>query len=466
MKKLLPLLALLAGLAFVGRTLLPPKNPTAFDFVGFGRLPVLANGRIKPLDTVARSSLLQLQGRQEILAPNVEAPLVASPTEWLLDVCFRPEKADTYPTFVIDHLEQPEVLNVIGRTPENLRIKYDGAVLNILAIADMVPKSQRRFSFTELAPHLEAIEQQAKLAEQVESAVRTPFQQSVLQLYANLRLYVSLKHAFVAPGHPDFLGELLRFQDKLAAGVAAVRAKQAGETHDEAALTQMTDMGEMFVTMSEASTFLVIPPDTDDPNAWQNAGAALLATFRRGSVNPNCLAYAGLGHAWRENQPEQFNKLVGLFRHELATRFTPQLDKAAAEARFNAIEPFYTSMTLYALAFFVAVVSWLAWPDALSRSAFWLTALAWVLATAGILTRMWLEDRPPVTNLYSSALFIGWGAVALCLVLEVFFRNAVALVAAGAVGFATLIIAHHLSLGGDTLEMMRAVLDKIGRAHV
>ena len=85
--------------------------------------------------------------------------------------------------------------------------------------------------------------------------------------------------------------------------------------------------------------------------------------------------------------------------------------------------------------------------------------LLFVLATVGIGARMWLEARPPVTNLYSSALFVGWGAVALCLVLEYFFRNAIGSVAAGLVGFATLLIAHHLSLGGDTMEMMRAVLD-------
>ena len=73
---------------------------------------------------------------------------------------------------------------------------------------------------------------------------------------------------------------------------------------------------------------------------------------------------------------------------------------------------------------------------------------------------MWLEGRPPVTNLYSSAIFIGWGAVVLGLVLETILqqrhrhRRGVA-----SIGFVTLIIAHHLSLGGDTLEMMRAVLD-------
>jgi ABC-type transport system involved in cytochrome c biogenesis permease subunit len=39
------------------------------------------------------------------------------------------------------------------------------------------------------------------------------------------------------------------------------------------------------------------------------------------------------------------------------------------------------------------------------------------------------------------------------------YRNAVGPVAGGMIGLATLVIAHHLSLSGDTMEMMRAVLD-------
>ncbi|MGH7955728.1 MAG: cytochrome c biogenesis protein, partial [Opitutaceae bacterium] len=116
-------------------------------------------------------------------------------------------------------------------------------------------------------------------------------------------------------------------------------------------------------------------------------------------------------------------------------------------------------MTLYGCALFIGIFSWLAWPQALGRAAFWWVAVAWVVATAGIATRMWLEGRPPVTNLYSSALFVGWGAVGLCLILEHFYRNAIGSVAASVIGFSTLLIAHHLSLTGDTLEMMRAVLD-------
>ena len=72
---------------------------------------------------------------------------------------------------------------------------------------------------------------------------------------------------------------------------------------------------------------------------------------------------------------------------------------------------------------------------------------------------MLLEGRPPVTNLYSSALFIGWGAVVLGLILERIYRDGIGTVVASSIGFVTQIIAHNLALGGDTMEMMRAVLD-------
>jgi len=166
-----------------------------------------------------------------------------------------------------------------------------------------------------------------------------------------------------------------------------------------------------------------------------------------------------IGRAWRDDQPAAFNAAVHEYRAVLDRQIPALLRKVDVESAFGAAQPFYTSAVIYVVAFLLAVFSWLKWPEALGRAAFRLVAVAWLLATAGIALRMWLEGRPPVTNLYSSALFIGWGAVALCLLLETFYRNAIGSVAAGLVGFATLVIAHHLSLSGDTLEMMRAVLD-------
>lgn len=435
MKKILPLLVLLLGAAWLAGTLRPAKQVSAFDLNGFGRLPVLANGRVKPLDTIARSSLLQLQGRQRV---KVSEDQTITPIEWLANVCFDAEKADTFKTFEIVH---PDVLALFNLQPED----GDG---------------KKRFSFNQLAAQLPELMKQSELAQQIDSQKRSPFQRAVVQLHLNINHYHALKHTLVMPDSEDFLSELLNFQALLPEGVAAIRAKQQGKDYSEDAFNAMIAMGQRYDRMSSVSNIRPIPPHHGhDPADWHTTGLALLETFESGAIDHNALAYAGLAHAWRNGQSEQFNKIIELYRNQLQETFQPELKKTDIETRFNAAQPFYTSSVLYVFAFILAIISWLKWPDALARSAFWLVVLAFVATTAGIATRMWLEGRPPVTNLYSSALFVGWGAVLLCVVLESIFKNSIGSVAAGLIGFATLLIAHHLSLGGDTLEMMRAVLD-------
>jgi len=72
---------------------------------------------------------------------------------------------------------------------------------------------------------------------------------------------------------------------------------------------------------------------------------------------------------------------------------------------------------------------------------------------------MYIEGRPPVTNLYSSAVFVGWGAVLLGLVIERIYKDGVGAAIASIVGVLSLIVAHNLALSGDTMGVLRAVLD-------
>jgi ABC-type transport system involved in cytochrome c biogenesis permease subunit len=116
-------------------------------------------------------------------------------------------------------------------------------------------------------------------------------------------------------------------------------------------------------------------------------------------------------------------------------------------------------MVLYVFVLLVSLVSWLKWPRTLGKTAIILLGFAFVLHTLGLLIRMYLQGRPPVTNLYSSALFVGWGSVLLCLFLERFYKNGIGSVCGSTIGFVTLLIAHNLQLDGDSLEMLRAVLD-------
>jgi len=438
MKRFLPLAVLLLAALAVVASLLPPRYQGEYDLAAFSRLPTLVNGRIKPLDTVARTSLLVLQGRQSVSTPEGRS---ASPTEWLLDMLYKPEVADTYATFEIVH---PDVLTLLNLTPD------DGAGVG-----------KKRFTYLQVSKGLPELARQSQLAESVEPAVRTPFQRAVIQLRDSVILYQRLQGSLLAPGVPNFLEQLAHFDTVVPAGLAAVRAKQAGQPHDAAAAKALLELSDAAAALESTGYLLPIPPvgDRGVATGWRNAGGALRASLESGQLNPGLATYAGLGLAWRGYQPAAFNTLVHEYRAGLDRDLPGFMGRCDVEARFNSAQPFYTAMLLYVVVFLLAVFSWLKWPDELGRAAFALVILAWVLSTAGIGVRMWLEGRPPVTNLYSSALFVGWVAVALCIVLERLYRNAIGSVTAGLVGFSTLLIAHHLALGGDTLEMMRAVLD-------
>jgi ABC-type transport system involved in cytochrome c biogenesis permease subunit len=432
MKKYLPLAAVVVGLLAFAATLRTPRNPADYDVVGFGGLPTLVNGRVKPLDTVARTSLLVFQGRQRVTTSDGRTLM---PSEWLLDVLFRPEVANTYPVFEIVH---PDVLALFDVTTAQ------GA-------------GGKRFAAAQLAGHLAELDRQAKLADDTEQSARTPFQRAVIQLRDSLVLYQRLQQSLMPSGADDYFDALAR----LPAALSGPKAPGMNRPQDSTAANLVLELSREFGVMDADGYLRSIPgePNMDDVTAWNSEGGSLSASIASGHFNPAALSFAELGRAWRDRHPEDFNRAVVSYRSRLVTGMPALLKKCDVEGRFNFAQPFYTSLMLYVGAFLLAVVSWLKWPNALAGAAFGLVIVAFIGATAGIGTRMWLEARPPVTNLYSSALFVGWGAVALCIVLEYFYRNAIGSAAAGLIGFASLLIAHHLSMGGDTLEMMRAVLD-------
>jgi len=148
-------------------------------------------------------------------------------------------------------------------------------------------------------------------------------------------------------------------------------------------------------------------------------------------IDPGVDYFAKMTTAYRERRSEDFNKSVSDYRNWLAEKsLAPELKKGAEETLFNHLEPFYKSMVIYVVALLLGCAFWLNLSEPVRRAAFQLLVLAFVIHTLGLVFRMYLERRPPVTNLYSSAIFVGWGAVILGIILERIFRGGVGIVAA------------------------------------
>jgi len=455
MKRYLPWLALALGVLWVGSSIAPPKaHSGGVDLVGFGKIPVLVGGRVKPLDTVARNSLLILQGRERVSSPEMSEPFVSSPIEWLLDACFRPEKADTYPTFAIDNTE---LLSSLGKSDDDLAINYTSTPKKILAVFGFLPSRQRRFAFHDLAPFLKQIDEQGEQADKLESVQRSAYQTAVLNLRNALILYQRLKNSLRPDDAHDFSKEIATYVAAIPPAAEAAGHRQKNEPFDKATLEAVAAFAERYDNLANMAYMLAVP--AAQGAQWQSIGATLAEALRTGEIHPIVSAYATLGDAYRAGDQQKFNQQAAWLRDWFAKQQPTATKRSAFEFLFNQVDPFTHSMTLYVLAFLLACFSWLGWNRPLNRTAFYLLLLALVVHTFGLGARMYLQERPPVTNLYSSAIFIGWGAVIVALILERIFRDGIGAACAGAIGFVTLIIAHHLAGSGDTLEMLQAVLD-------
>ena len=405
-RKLAPWFAGALALAGAAIALLPPRPVHGFDVEAFGSLPVLDGGRVKPLDSVARNSLLVIRGAQ---AFEHEGRTIG-PTEWLLDVLFRPDVSDAQPVFQID---DPDVLGLLG----------------------MPQTSQRRFAFTVIAPHLQQVDQQATAASRIDSKQRTRFQRAVTNLAERVYLYFRLKNTVQLAGTPGLLVEL-----------ASLESPNAAQRH--AALAQL------------AAFRPLLPKPGESPDSWRSTGEALRAAAL-GDRDPALDDWARVGIAWAAQDPATFDRTVSAMR-DRAHAMVPAIaavGQVEHEVVFNRAQPFYTGMVIYVLALLVLFASWLRWSEVLRPAAYGLLVAGALVHTLGLVSRVILQGRPPVTNLYSSAVFVGWAAVVLGVVLERIYRKGFGTAVAAASGFASLIVAHHLSGDGDTMEMMRAVLD-------
>lgn len=414
------------------------KSDSEFDVASFAELPVQVGGRIKPLDSVARNTLLLLSGRQKVVTAQGTQ---LSPTEWFMDLTMRPEVADNYPIFKIEF-------------PDDL------------GLAGLAKEGERYYSFNELLPFSEELR---RLHSEInpEPKKRSAYENQIADINEGLMRYHRVMHSLHPIGGAERLDNLEEEYQSyvllIAPGMAELRKQQAGEDFDAARLNGFIAFADDYLKLSQTALLRVVPPPApiDPMEDWKNIGLELLDVMKGDPLSPYVTSYASLTTNYRSGDADAFNQKVAELRERFTADFPNSIGRVHYERIFNDFQPFYVSMQLYVLVFLIVCLSWLRWPQELSRAAFWVILLAFIIHTFGLLSRMYIQERYGVfvTNLYSSAVFVGWGAVLLGTLMEKFYKNGIGAAMASLVGFCTLIVAHHLSMSGDTMEMMRAVLD-------
>ncbi len=438
MKKWIPLVVALIFAGWFLGGFSEPKSKDGFNYAAFGRLPVLLEGRIQPFDGVARNSLLSMSGLSEVKLTNGES---IAATKWLLLSMTRPEEADKLPIFRITH---PDLEGLLGT--EKMGLGY--------------------YSFNDLTNQFPSISEQArKLAEREKddpdaAKSRTPFEKDLMHVYGSVQTYMRIKSTLEPEGTADFSREVAVYQQSIAPGRAALDATQQGKTANQEDMERIAAFFKRYDQFAEFAYAMVIPPLASEPRTdWRNMGTSLKETLRSGEVSAAVTDYAAIADAYHTNNPAQFNQAVANYRAWMqGNGLHAELKQSGDEALFDQVAPFLKSMAIYLAAMVAGCLFWINLSQPVRQTGFALLVLAFIIHSVSLVVRMYLTGHPPVINLYSSAIFIGWAACLFGLFLERIFKDGIGLVVAGFIGFATLIIAHHLAMGGDTMEPLQAVL--------
>lgn len=412
-------------LSIFGR-MTPAREPYNLD--AFARLPVLEGGRPKPLDSVARVNLRMISGREEY---EDESGKKQPAIRWYLDVL------------------SAGGIEARGAAWKHKVIRIDNETL--LNELKLPVRDGLRYSLDELKSSFNQI---ATAGDKAEKKVKAGGKLDTTEMkYEELVKRINTIFQLAAERGPLLLPPQSEGESWASLGELRRKARDAAMTAVQADIG-ITD--EQFAKMSK--------------DEQGRLGAALKVEMERRekaalAETPTAALWDRALTAYRESRSDEFN--AALREYAAPTLTANEVARTRVETTFNRFAPFYQCTGLYVIGFVLAVIGFVAtvaerphWARALRRSSTLVLALALVVHTAALLARMYMMDRAGVfvTNLYSSAVFIGWGCVSLCLVLELIFPLSIGNVVAAALGFATCVVAHNLATE-DTLEMMQAVLD-------
>jgi len=476
----------------------PPKPVTdQVDYYQVGKIPIVYEGRMKPLDTIARNSLLILSksegfslydvvvsdfgnnrdaaelairkaggevpsgqegGAQVVLhdapsykahelveqlkALNVSAKSKARrqlATRWLMDLMTRPLVAAEYPVFRIENME---LLDKLG----------------------LKPREGLRYGYSEFEERFHQLQGEIADAQRLEAEQLSTYQRKLLELERKRQLFLKL-HASFNVQKPSTADEVRRFMGLISQLERSQPPLSVPPFDGTLPLQVNGAAGGAAAGTGQyvSSTWDVLP------KAWlENA----IRAMERQPVNPYYESLASLldnYHALFEPQESgksadaetRFNNQVAAYLTQVNDNplVKPYANKVSFESYFNSTSPFFYAAAFYLVAFVLTSLSWLGWSTALNRAALWLIVLTLLIQTFALVGRIYISGRPPVTNLYSSAVFIGWGMVVLGLIIEGMFKMGVGNILGSVSGFITLGIAHILARDGDTFVVLVAVLD-------
>ena len=430
-------------------------------------LLVYEQGRVKPLDTVAKNLLLRFSAKSTY---KDEKGRISAIT-WFAQLAFDPYNTRDDIIFKVNN---PEVLVALG-----------------------VKSTARRFSFNDFIPSFSTMEKIAEAIWQKEEKIkeqtgkdyqRNSFEKEFMRVYQNLNDYyaysLSFEYALPLPlfeiTSPQLKKELglseqrsqfsyLDLMEKLKLlKVYAESLRDKNEKNFNDIDKEKAKLVARYFTYPQSfkdNPIYILPSFSHEKAMWISPWQVLSFGSSINLVKNEFKYLKLMAEGYRLNDQSKFDNAVNGFKSQINKRLEGNYDlsRPAAELFYNQLDPFYRAKISYGLAMLLVILSLVLWKKGivhyLKKGAFFLLTLALGFNIAGIGLRMYINARPPITNLFETFIFVAAVTVILSFFVERISKKGLGVLSGSFSGLVLLLISGRFGSDGDTIQVMQAVLD-------
>lgn len=431
------------------------QDASSRDSQGFARLPILHEGRIKPLDSFARVMMRELSG--------TETPRGRAAIDWLADAIFNPAlmadaailKIDLGVLYAQAGLEPDgsieEKFHSLSEISELLQITAPRAIeLNRLEPQDLTPAQEAFLNAHQRAADLTTLMRSLSLLLPLEvtlpQAMRDGFGDNVnLNYYTLSRLETPLM---------DLLQDIIKAKGEDPEQYTEEEKRIALLAYQMQILRSAADNNEIFKII---------------PGSWGQEGAvadwyAPWQLLNEGHGSPASAQYLDLWEemalAYRSVDAEgRWQDGVAQAHDLLKDKNLYSPIKFELEIAYNSVKPYNWARGLYALSVLAIGLFMMRGEGRFRIAGMAFMAGGMAAHTFGIAARVIILDRPPVGTLYESVLFVALICALSGWIAGVVRHQDFAALAGGVSALALLLLAPVIVPEGETLEVLVAVLN-------
>ncbi len=419
----------------------------------FKRIPVLNEGRIKPMETYGQNLLLLLSGKKRYEKE--------SGAEWFARFLFAPRTTYNDRIFLINNSEIPEALGIH-------------------------PDKKRRYSFRDIEPAYGKLEQLAQASRKIDEKSQSVVEKEILRLYNNVFIYVQLSGAMLyAVPHPDFaIGsaevierlqlpkeentfsffDLIERSQLLHKATEGLETKKQSEwTEEDKILARLMNAIFFWAEHYADCPFGLIPSQDEQDEHWLSPMDVILSRFSDPAYHEAIKNARDMTLAYWNGAQLEFDLAGRAFMNSVSKVYSVKEQQAVSkiplELLYNKLNLFFWAKVFYGAAIFLFLFSLMSERKWLYPAAVAVVVAGFIPHAAALFLRIAILSRPPVSNLYETFIFVGLISALLGLLLEFFNRNWLGIIVAAVSGFTFLLISGKFAVEGDTMQMLVAVLN-------